>query len=264
MERLQKILAGAGVASRRKSEEIIKSGRVRVNGQVVTELGTKADAYKDKIEVDGKRIQQPRAHTYVLLNKPTGTVTTAKDEYDRKTVIDLLKGVEARVYPVGRLDLDAEGVLLLTNDGEMAAALTHPSSQIPKTYLAKVKGLIDKEACARVETGVVLEDGFAKATNVHKRIIGRNRAEKNSWVELTVTEGRNHLVKRLLDSVGHPVIRLVRVEFAGLKCRDVKPGTFRHLKRDELKKLKAVARAGKSKRNQTPSESFDDWYADES
>jgi len=154
-------------------------------------------------------------------------------------------------------------VLLLTNDGDIAAALTHPSSQIAKTYLAKVKGQIDKEACARVEAGVVLEDGFAKATNVHPRIIGRNRAEKNSWVELTVTEGRNHLVKRLLDSVGHPVIRLVRVEFAGLKCRDVKPGTYRNLKRDELKKLKALARAGRAKRNQTPTESFDDWYADE-
>ena len=143
MERLQKILAGAGVASRRKSEEIIKSGRVRVNGQVVTELGVKADAYKDKIEVDGKRIQQPRAHTYVLLNKPPGTVTTAKDGRSQNRV-GPSEGVEARVYPVGQLDLDAEGVLLLTNDGDMAAAL-HPSSQIPKTYLAKVKGLIDRK-----------------------------------------------------------------------------------------------------------------------
>lgn len=261
-DRLQKILAQAGIASRRKSEEIIKSGRVRVNGQVITELGSKADSRKDKIEVDGKRIQMPRAHTYILLNKPQGVVTTAKDEYERKTVLDLLKGVDARVYPVGRLDLDAEGVLLLTNDGDMAMSLTHPSSGIPKTYLAKVRGIIDKEACARVEAGVVLEDGFAKATNVHKRIVGKNRSEKNSWVELTVVEGRNHLVKRLLDAVGHSVLRLVRVEFAGLKCRDVKPGAYRNLKKDELKKLKAVARAGKSKRTKPETSEWDDWYAE--
>jgi pseudouridine synthase len=228
---------------------MIKDGRVRLNGRVVTELGTKADPRSDRIDVDGKRMIRPKTWTYIVMNKPTGTVTTAKDEFDRKTVLEVVKGVEARIYPVGRLDLDAEGVLILTNDGDLAAALTHPSGRIEKVYRCKVRGEVGDEAIERLGRGVVLEDGFAQATGV-RRMPSRVQMERNAWIELTVTEGRNHLIKRMCDSVGHPVVRLQRRTFAGLSCPDLKPGQWRHLRKEELKKLKAQARAAKRRREQ--------------
>ncbi len=248
-ERLQKVIAQAGIASRRKSEELIKSGRVRVNGRIVTELGVKADPRNDRIEVDGRKITQPKAWTYIILNKPDGTVTTAKDEFDRQTVLECLKGVKTRVYPVGRLDMDAEGALLLTNDGDVAAALTHPAGRIEKVYRCKVRGIIPDEALERLTTGVILEDGFAKADSA--RHLNKRNVEKNSWIELTVTEGRNHLVKRMCESVGFPVLKLRREVFAGLDCDDLKPGKWRYLKREELKKLKALARTAKRRRDKS-------------
>ena len=249
-ERLQKLIAQAGLASRRKAEAMIKEGRVRLNGRIVTELGTKADPKVDRIDVDGKRLVRPKTWTYVILNKPTGVVTTAKDEFDRKTVLEVVKGVDARIYPVGRLDLDAEGVLLLTNDGEVAAALTHPAGQIEKVYRCKVKGVIGDEALERLGRGVILGDGFAQASHV-RRLPTRDQMEKNSWIELTVTEGRNHLIKRMCDSVGHRVLKLQRRTFAGLNCRDLKPSQWRYLRREELKKLKALARTAKRRRDQS-------------
>ncbi|MEE2786073.1 MAG: pseudouridine synthase [Myxococcota bacterium] len=247
-QRLQKLIAQAGIASRRKAEILIAEGRVRLNGRIVTEPGTKADPHKDKIEVDGKRLIRPKAWTYVMLNKPDGVVTTMSDEFDRKNVVELIQGVKARIYPVGRLDLDAEGVLLLTNDGDLAASLTHPAGEIEKVYRVKVRGLVTAEAMERLQTGVILEDGFAQAKNV-REVRGRGPAsETNSWIELTVTEGRNHLVKRMCDAVGHRVVRLRRMSFAGLKCGELQRGKWRHLNRDELKKIKALGRAAKAKR----------------
>ncbi len=246
-ERLQKLIAQAGITSRRNAEKLITNGRVRVNGRIVTELGVKADLRQDRVEVDGKRLLLPKAWTYIVMNKPAGTVTTAKDEFDRKTVLEVIKGVSARIYPVGRLDLDTEGVLLVTNDGDMAAALTHPSSRVEKVYRCKVRGTPDDEALDRLIRGVVLEDGFAQATSA-RRMPTRVSMEKNSWIEITVTEGRNHLIKRMCDAVGHSVLRLQRRTFAGLGCRDLKPGEWRHLKQDELKKMKAVARTAKKRR----------------
>ncbi|MCA9541520.1 MAG: rRNA pseudouridine synthase [Myxococcales bacterium] len=247
-ERLQKLIAQAGLASRRKAEQLITEGRVRVNGQVVTELGSRADAARDRIEVDGKRLSMPKAWTYIVLNKPAGVVTTASDEFDRKTVLELLKGVEARVYPVGRLDLDAEGVLLLTNDGQLAAALTHPSGGVEKTYRAKVKGQMTDDAINRLRTGVVLEDGPAIGTNVHRVQPGHQDTRYHTWVELTVTEGRNHLIKRMFEALGHPVIRLRRMRFAHLDAADLRAGQWRHLRREELRKLQALARGARRRR----------------
>jgi len=249
-ERLQKLIAQAGLASRRKAEGMIKEGRVRLNGRVVKELGTKADPRVDRIDVDGRRLIRPKTWTYVILNKSAGTVTTAKDEFDRKTVLELVKGVDARIYPVGRLDLDAEGVLLLTNDGDIAAALTHPSGQTEKIYRCKVAGEMNADALERLRRGVILDDGFAQATNV-RRLQTRTPLEKNSWIEITVTEGRNHLIKRMCDSVGHRVLKLQRRSFAGVTCPDLKPGQWRHMRREELKKLKTQARNAKRRRDQS-------------
>lgn len=244
-ERLQKIIAQAGLASRRKAETMIQTGRVRVNGQVVTELGSQADPRRDKIEVDGRRIQLPKAWTYVLLYKPTGVVTTAADEFQRKTVLDLVTGVDARLFPVGRLDLDTEGVLLLTNDGQLGAGLSHPSSEIRKTYQAKVKGEPSKEAVAKLMSGVILEDGSAQALEAF--MLPRT-TEANTWIEITVVEGRNHLIKRMCDAIGHPVLKLRRTKFAGLDLEGLRPRRWRHLRRDELRKLRTLARAGQKKR----------------
>lgn len=250
IDRLQKIIAQAGIASRRKAEALITAGRVKVNGAVVTELGAKADADSDTIEVDGKVIRRPRAWTYIILNKPGGVVTTASDEFDRKTVFDVLKGVDTRLFPVGRLDLDAEGLLLLTNDGELAAGLTHPAGEVPKTYRAKVKGIPNEAALDRLRAGVDLEDGAARADFVHRVESGGPKTSRdNAWIELTVTEGRNHLVKRLLEAIGHPVIRLRRVAFANLDLEGLRPGQHRHLRKAELQKIKAIARTAIRKRD---------------
>ncbi|MEZ4474304.1 MAG: pseudouridine synthase [bacterium] len=248
MDRLQKILARAGVASRRAAEDLLREGRVRVNGEVAS-LGQSADAERDLIELDGKRIRLPRAWTYIILYKPEGVVTTASDEYDRRNVIDLIKGVEARIYPVGRLDLDAEGLLLLTNDGDMTTALTHPAGEVPKTYRVKARGQIAEASLDKLRQGVILEDGPARATFVHRIAHrGPQQSTDNTWIELTVTEGRNHLVKRMLESIGHPVVRLRRMTFANLDLAGLRPGDWRNLRRDELHKLKGIARTAARRR----------------
>ncbi|MCB9548990.1 MAG: pseudouridine synthase [Myxococcales bacterium] len=248
MDRLQKILARAGVSSRRAAEDLLRAGRVRVNGEVAT-LGQSADGDRDLIELDGKRVRLPRAWTYVILYKPEGVVTTASDEYDRRNVVDLIKGMETRIYPVGRLDLDAEGLLLLTNDGDMTTALTHPAGEVPKTYRVKARGLIAEPSLDQLRQGIELEDGPAKATFVHRITHrGPHQSGDNSWIELTVTEGRNHLVKRMFEAIGHPVIRLRRITFANLDLEGLRPGEWRNLRRDELHKLKAIARTAARKR----------------
>jgi 23S rRNA pseudouridine2605 synthase len=234
LERIQKILARAGISSRREAERLIVEGRVMVNGKVVDALGFKADASRDYIKVDGKRIARPEPPVTVLLNKPRNMLSTVKDPLGRPTVMDLVKKVRARVYPVGRLDFDGEGLLLLTNEGDLAYRLSHPRFAIPRTYEVKVEGIPAEKELKRLKSGVSLEDGRASAVSV--RVLGRG--EKNCRMRVVVTEGRNHLVKRMLEAVGHPVLKLKRVQFGPLHLGDLSPGQFRYLTPEEIEELR--------------------------
>ncbi|MGZ6134253.1 MAG: pseudouridine synthase, partial [Myxococcaceae bacterium] len=238
-ERLQKFLARSGVASRRHAEGLITAGRVTVNNQRVTELGTKVEP-TDLVTVDGTLVTAPERTSWYLLHKPTGVVTTLSDPEGRPTVAGLLEGVEQRVFPVGRLDWDAEGALLVTNDGEAAHRLLHPSFEVPRTYLAKVKGTPTDETLARLRDGVRLEDGDARAIRADRFEV----TEKNTWLVLQVGEGRPHLVKRLCAAVGHPVVRLFRPAQAGISVAGLQPGELRPLTAEEMERVLAVA-AGK-------------------
>jgi len=234
LERIQKILAKAGVASRREAEKMVLEGRVMVNGSVIDTLGFKADPAKDHIKVDGKRLPHFESKIVLLLNKPKGYLSTVEDPRGRPTVMDLIKRVKERVYPVGRLDFDAEGLMILTNDGDLAHRLSHPRFSIPRTYLAKVSGIPDDKKLNRLKRGVVLEDGRAKAVF----ILTLRQGEKNSWVRVVVAEGRNHLVKRMFMAIGHPVLKLKRVAFGPIQLGPLPPGQFRYLTPEEIDKLK--------------------------
>jgi len=242
-ERLQKIISAAGAASRRKAEELIVEGCVTVNGRIVRELGTKADPEKDAIKVSGKLIHLPQSKTYIVLNKPRGFITSMKDPEGRPVVTELLKGVKARVVPVGRLDYDTEGLLIMTNDGDLAHSLMHPSHVISKIYLAKVKGIIEDKAIERLEKGVKLREGVTAPARVKKL----KKSVANSWVEITVHEGRYRQVRRMLEEVGYPVIKLIRVTYGSLALGNVPLGKYRHLTSDEVKLLKDES-AGISKK----------------
>ena len=233
-ERLQKILSRAGVASRRAAEELIRAGRVQVNGEVVRELGTRADPRRDVIRVDDRTIAEPGELVYYVLYKPERVVTTLSDPEGRDAVGDFIRRLRERVYPVGRLDYDAEGVLLLTNDGELAHKLTHPRWGVPRTYLAKVKGEPTDEVLERMRQGVRLEDGMARALEASFE----KRTPKNTWIRLVVAEGRHHLVKRLCEAVGHPVVRLFRSDYAGVTAAGLRPGEVRELTSREVQMLK--------------------------
>lgn len=239
-ERLQKYLAGAGVASRRHAEELIVAGRVKVNGKTVTELGTKVDAEADLVEVDGKLVSRRGARVYYLLYKPPGCVTTASDPEGRPTAYDYLRGVRARVFPVGRLDWDAEGAVLFTDDGDLANRLAHPRYGHQRVYLVKVKGEPEPEQLQRIRDGLRLEDGPAKALE----IAVHEQAEKNTWIRVVVGEGRYHLVKRLCEAVGMQVLRLFRPEFGGVTVQGLRPGTFRALTVDEVRGMQAAVGLG--------------------
>jgi 23S rRNA pseudouridine2605 synthase len=232
-ERLQKIIAQAGLASRRKAEELIRQGKVRVNGAVVTELGTRVDPGADRIEVDGRRIARERP-VYILLNKPPRTVTTAEDPEGRRTVMDLVKGVPERLFPVGRLDYGTAGALLLTNDGELAQALAHPSSRAPRSYRVKLEGEVTEAELERLRKGVRLEDGLAKASEVHVLA----RAEKSTTISMTLFEGRNHQIHRMIEALGRQVQRLTRLSFAGLTIDGLEQGEHRPLKPREVARLR--------------------------
>lgn len=236
LERIQKILARAGIASRRQAEQMILEGRVMVNGQIIHQLGFKADVLRDYIKVDGKRLLKPEPPVTYLLHKPRGYVSTVRDPAGRPTVMDLLKGVKWRVYPLGRLDFDAEGLLLLTNDGDLAYALSHPKFSIPRTYWVKVEGFPDSLALNRLRRGIKLEDGEAKALSV--RVL--RQTEKHSWAEIVVGEGRNHLVKRMFLAIGHPVLKLKRIGFGPIRLGDLPIGQYRPLRHEELEKLKKI------------------------
>ncbi len=234
VERLQKILAAAGVASRRKCEELITSGAVEVNGVVVKELGTKADPANDIIAVKGKPIASEKK-IYLMLNKPKGVITSASDPKGRKIVSDFLPGIKERVYPVGRLDYDTEGLLLLTNDGEFANLLTHPSHHVPKTYLATVKGVPHGTALEKLQNGIKLEDGMTAPAEVEYHDVDMD--SKQSTVQITIYEGRNRQVRRMFEAVGHPVTRLKRIQFGHLGLENMQRGKYRHLTVSEIKEL---------------------------
>jgi 23S rRNA pseudouridine2605 synthase len=237
LERIQKIISAAGITSRRAAEQLILDGRVRVNGQVVTELGTKADASKDHIKVDGKLINPKQPLVYVMLNKPAGFVTTMADPEGRPTVLNLLKGLKTRVYPVGRLDYNTEGLLLLTNDGDFAHLITHPKHEFPKTYRAKVKGVLEDHQIEQLEHGIYLDDGKTAPAKLKKV----SKEEANSWLEITIHEGRKRQVRRMFDRVGHSVIKLKRIKTGNLILGELPEGAFRYLTPAEVEALKELA-----------------------
>jgi 23S rRNA pseudouridine2605 synthase len=257
-ERLQKIIAAAGLASRRKAEELITAGLVSVNGQTVTELGTKADPQIDRIKVNGRPMGAAERHVYLLVNKPKGYVTTVTDPEGRPTVLDLVRGVKARVYPVGRLDYLSEGLLLLTNDGELAQKLMHASSHVPKTYLVKVSGKPSEAVVSKLREGVFLpaeqaplkppqaeKDGSSmrrrsKAVRTAPVRIKLVRDAANPWYEITLIEGRNRQIRRMFEQVGHHVEKIKRVRYGPLTL-DVEVGKLRHLTADEVKRLKSAS-----------------------
>jgi 23S rRNA pseudouridine2605 synthase len=241
-ERLQKIMAQAGVASRRASEEIIAAGRVTVNGRVVTEQGTKADPDVDEVCVDGQPLRQPEKLRYFLLHKPLGYVTTVTDPEGRKTVMELMRGCPQRVYPVGRLDYNSEGLLLMTNDGTLAAQLMKAGNHVPKTYQVKISGKPDERAIAKLRAGVTieLEDGRKVKTSPAQIRLLEDRA--NPWFEVVLIEGRNRQIRRMFLAVGFLVEKIKRVQFGPLKL-DVPPGEFRSLTVREVAQLKNLSAA---------------------
>ncbi len=256
-ERLQKIIAAAGITSRRKAEELIATGLVSVNGQTVTELGTKADPEHDYIKVNGKPLRGPERHVHLLLHKPKGYVTTVADPEGRPTVLDLVRGIGARIYPVGRLDYLSEGLLLLTNDGELAQKLMHSSSNLAKTYLVKISGKPSDDQIEKLRRGIKLPADRAPLKTPAGRLptpgskrrstavktaparIKLLREAANPWYEVTLVEGRNRQIRRMFEQIGHHVEKIKRVRFGPLQL-NVEPGKFRHLTAKEVAQLKAA------------------------
>lgn len=241
MERLQKVIANSGYCSRRKAEELIIKNKVTVNGKVVNELGVKV-GLNDAIVVEGKALHLEEKE-YVLLYKPRGVVTTTNDEHKRKTVVDLIES-DKRLYPVGRLDYDTTGILLLTNDGELTNLLTHPKSNINKLYIVKVKGLVHKDEILKLRNGIVI-NGF-KTSPAAARIKSYDKKTDTSIVELTIHEGKNHQVKNMFLEVGHEVLKLKREKIAFLDLKGLKPGEYRYLNLKEVKKLYNEAQKNKA------------------
>ena len=242
--RLQKIIAQAGIVSRRKAEELILDGRVQVNGQTVTELGTKADPERDHIRVDGKLLQGAQQHRYLMLNKPKGYVTTASDPEGRPTVMKFVERAGVRVFPVGRLDFQSEGLLLMTNDGELANALTRAAAKVEKIYLVKISGKPNEAGLDQLRSGIMIERG--KPGSREGRVmtapaeIKLMRDAENPWYEVTLVEGRNREIRKMFEEIGHHVEKIKRVRYGPLEL-DVEPGKFRHLSSKEVAQLKRAA-----------------------
>ena len=250
VERLQKIIASAGIASRRKAEELISCGQVSVNGLTVTELGTKADPDRDQIRVGGRPLRQPEHKLYLLLNKPKGYVSTVSDPQHRPTVVDLVRGVAGRLYPVGRLDYNSEGLLLMTNDGDFAQQMTHAPFDVPKTYLVKISGRPDDEKLARLRAGISIGGEYRPgrrpmpAVKTAPAKITLIKDAPNPWYEVTLIEGRNRQLHRMFERIGHHVEKIKRVRYGPLEL-DVPPGQFRILTAAEVNKLRATAHSGR-------------------
>lgn len=233
LERLQKYIANSGVTSRRKAEELILSGHVKVNGIIITELGTKVSPSKDVVEVNNKKITEAQNFVYIKLYKPEGYVTTVKDQFNRKTVIDLIN-IKERIYPIGRLDYNTSGLLLLTNDGDLANKLMHPKYEIYKTYVAETTGQISLESIERLKSGVII-DGYKTAPAKVKLL---KNSPSSSTVQISIYEGKNRQVRKMLDSVGHTVKKLERISFGEITLDSLKPGQWKLLGNDEIKYLK--------------------------
>lgn len=240
MERLQKFMARHGVASRRACEEIIAAGRVRVNGKTVTAPGTTVDPARDRVAVDGRLLGGPEKLVYLMIYKPRGYLSTVRDPGGRKKVTDLVPEVGERVFPVGRLDYDSEGLLILTNDGDLTYRLTHPSHNVPKTYRARVRGVPDQAGLDLLSAGVVLDDG----PTAPAQIIFIEERDGNALLEVTIHQGRNRQIRRMFEKIGHEVIRLKRTRVGPLSLGDLKPGQYRRLGEDEVIRLKKMAGAG--------------------
>lgn len=236
MERLQKIISNSGYCSRRKAEELISNGKVYVNGKKIVEQGFKASS-EDIITIDGVSINKNINKVYYLLNKPRGVISSASDDKNRKTVVDLIKTNE-RIYPIGRLDYDTTGLIILTNDGELANKLMHPSNNVLKTYIAKVEGILDRDDIAKLKKGLIID---SRKTNIVDFKVKRKDIEKNNtMISVSIIEGRNHIVKKIFDSLGHQVIKLTRIEYDFLNLDGLKSGEYRELSLKEVKKLYSI------------------------
>jgi 23S rRNA pseudouridine2605 synthase len=233
-QRLQKIIADAGIASRRKAEQIILEGRVTVNGKPVSKLGSKADLERDQIRVDGRLLSPTSEYVYLLVNKPVGYVSTVSDPQHRPTVVSLARGIKQRVYPVGRLDYHSSGLMVLTNDGELANYLMSRASAVPRTYHVKLEGRPEGEGIAKLQAGIVLDGRRTEPCEI--RALGN---DPKPWYEITLVEGRYHQVRRMFERIGKGVVKLKRVRIAFLTDKDLAPGQVRHLTRAEVARLKA-------------------------
>ena len=248
LERLQKIIAHAGFASRREAETMIREGRVTVNGRVVTELGTRANGARDHIKVDGKLITRPETHRYILLYKPKEVMTTVEDPQGRKTVIDLIKGVRERIYPVGRLDFHSEGLILLTNDGDLAFRISHPQHGSVKTYHVKVRGVPAERLVDKLQRGITIDGKRTLPCEIARmKTTGRRDDEGNSWFEVKLREGRTQQIRKMFKAVGHPVSKLRRVAIGALTDPTMTPGDWRELTPREVRLLSSMKEPAKPK-----------------
>ena len=238
-QRLQKLLAAAGIASRREAEKLIMSGRVAVDGRVVTQLGAKADPERSSITVDGKPIDLQPTLVYALLHKPQGYTSTRRDRFASRVVTDLVKDIGVNLYPVGRLDVDSEGLLILTNDGDFTFKMTHPKHQVTKTYRVEARGLVAQEILRQLSRGIILEDGLTAPAKT--KLIALNTARQTSIVDITIREGRNRQVRRMFEAVGHPVVRLIRMKIGDISIGKLKTGEWRFLTPEEVESLLAAA-----------------------
>jgi 23S rRNA pseudouridine2605 synthase len=237
-ERLQKIIAHAGVASRREAEAMIRDGRVTVNGKVVTELGSKADADRDHVKVDGKLVGRSENHRYILLYKPKEVMTTVEDPQGRRTVIDLVRGIRERIYPVGRLDFHSEGLVLLTNDGDLAFKVSHPTHGSIKTYSVKVRGVPEERLVDKLRRGITIEGKRTLPCDIERvKTTGRGDDEGNSWFEVKLREGRTQQIRKMFQAVGHPVSKLRRIAIGPIADPKLTPGVWRELTKNEVKML---------------------------
>ncbi len=234
--RINKYIASCGIASRRKAEELILENRVKVNGKLINELSFQINEKKDKVEVDGKLIGLEEKLVYIMLNKPEGYVTTVKDQFDRKSVIDLVKGIDARVYPIGRLDYETSGLLLLTNDGDLTYKLTHPKHEVDKTYIATVKGIPTQNEITNFEKGLYIED--YKTSPAKIKIVKKNIEKNYAVCEIKIHEGRNRQVRKMCKAINHPVMNLRRKAMGKIVLKDVEIGKYRHLTVEEVNYLK--------------------------
>lgn len=234
--RINKYIALCGVASRRKAEELILAGRVTVNDEVMTELSYKVDEENDIVKVEDKLIKEENKLVYILLNKPEGYITTVKDQFDRPSVLDLVSDIKERVYPIGRLDYETSGLLLLTNDGDLTYKLTHPKHEVDKTYVARVKGKLTKEEIERFKTGLKIEDYTTAPAKL--KVIKYDEQRDSSLLEIKIHEGKNRQVRKMCKAINHPVLRLRRSAMGKIKIRDCEIGKYRYLTEDEIKYLK--------------------------